>query len=619
MAASRPASRDVVIAIGVDRLPGVPHLPVLRYAEADARLIARTFGELGVPRHRIHLLTGADATFDAVGRRLAGIPRDHPDLGPGDRVWFCFSGHGVTSEEDGRTHLLVHDTATDAHGMPWSSVTVEQVVNVLPDATRADRVLVLDACRQGVGPRSRSGRIDLAGIPGELRSGLAVFSGCGEGDISFESPGRRLGVFTAAFADVLISADRPATVEELEYRLLSAVTEASMALGPTYYQRPSLRTEPHWQASAMLLLPHLLDAADIQRLREDAVELPEPASTALWRALDRLESEGAGKPGVRGGSSASGSGGSGHGDEGRSGAAAFGEAGGGEDGQSDRSSGGRSGAGSRGGDEGGPSAPSRTVPGRTRRGARGTVRSATTLELRPLRDALRGVRWEEADRESARLLMRAAGADPDRVGNLMIRPEQAPLLRHADLAAIDELWMRYSDGRFGFTPQLRRLHNARGDIAHFADLVGWRDGRWILYAEAQWSSAAPPGHLPILGPVGGVAPPWRMSYGRQLAAPWQLAGGVAYRALGYHRDRSAMARATADIPVDETFGWPAYNRLAAITMADVLASAARGRLRPLAAVYQEAPLRRLATSYTSLLSVVWCTTRVPLLHHYASA
>ncbi|MET9134976.1 GUN4 domain-containing protein [Streptomyces antibioticus] len=550
-------SRDVVLAVGVNRLPRLPQMARLWYAEADAVALARTFHGLGVPEDRIQTLTGPQATFDGIGLHLAGIRRRYPDLGPQDRVWFCFSGHGITGA-DGRTHLLVHDTGGDLRKVPHRSVTVEQVVNVLPDASAADRILLLDACRNEVSPQGKSGvRGPVAGLNAFRLGrfpGLAVFSGCGESGVSFEHPHRELGVFTAALTDILGGDERPLNVEELEDRLLTVVPRESRTLKPPCYQQPSLRTEPYWQAPSILLFPHLLTDADIRTLRRRARSLPPAGAAALWRRLSQLDPDDA---------------------EAAASHAHF--------------------------------SPLATT---------GAARGGSGLALDGLEDLLGSRRWQDADRETARLLMLAVGRDPDRVGNHMITTGDVSELRHADLAAVNELWMRYSDGRFGFTPQLQRLHAAQGDIARFADLVGWRNGRWILYPEAQWRSGAPAGHLPIIGPIGGIKPDWPLSYGRQAMTALTGLGRAAYRTARYHRHPSAVDRATAEVTVDESFDWRQYNRLAVIGLEHGWSSAVHGRLKPLTAVYDEAPLRRFATNYTSLLSVAWAVNRVRLLRHY---
>ena len=74
-----------------------------------------------------------------------------------------------------------------------------------------------------------------------------------------------------------------------------------------------------------------------------------------------------------------------------------------------------------------------------------------------------------------------------------------------DLRTIDQLWVKYSGGRFGFSVQAKiyrelggtRQYNERVWTA-FGDRVGWRVGinSWIYYGCVTFDLKAPLGHLP---------------------------------------------------------------------------------------------------------------------------
>lgn len=236
-------------------------------------------------------------------------------------------------------------------------------------------------------------------------------------------------------------------------------------------------------------------------------------------------------------------------------------------------------------------------------------RVSRRLDLQVLDDLLSTRRWEEADRESARMLYAAAGGDPDTSRAHLIRYDQIDDIAPEDLDAIDRLWRHYSDGRFGLTAQLNALRQAQGDLRAFAREIGWYTDRWIFYAEARFKTSAPVGHLPILGPVGGVRPPWRFRYLRDgtmgvLRMPVEL--------TKYLSDRETVQR-VHDRPVDESLGWTEYSRMVSHATFEVVADAFKGRARTLRKLYTEAPARRMVSYYTQLISVVWAITRVRLL------
>jgi hypothetical protein len=73
-----------------------------------------------------------------------------------------------------------------------------------------------------------------------------------------------------------------------------------------------------------------------------------------------------------------------------------------------------------------------------------------------------------------------------------------------DLRTIDQLWVKYSGGRFGFSVQAKiyrelggtRQYNERVWTA-FGDRVGWRVNKsWIYYQDVTFDIKAPLGHLP---------------------------------------------------------------------------------------------------------------------------
>jgi hypothetical protein len=79
-----------------------------------------------------------------------------------------------------------------------------------------------------------------------------------------------------------------------------------------------------------------------------------------------------------------------------------------------------------------------------------------------------------------------------------------------DLRTIDQLWVKYSGGRFGFSVQAKiyrelggtRQYNERVWQA-FGDRVGWiLNKSWIYYRDVTFDLKAPLGHLPI-GVYGG--------------------------------------------------------------------------------------------------------------------
>jgi hypothetical protein len=72
-----------------------------------------------------------------------------------------------------------------------------------------------------------------------------------------------------------------------------------------------------------------------------------------------------------------------------------------------------------------------------------------------------------------------------------------------ELRIIDQLWVKYSNGRFGFSIQKQIWQSLSGNIdmvsdgPRFGERVGWYiDHRWLASYELTFSLSAPVGHLP---------------------------------------------------------------------------------------------------------------------------
>ncbi|MGF1569367.1 MAG: GUN4 domain-containing protein [Nodosilinea sp.] len=129
----------------------------------------------------------------------------------------------------------------------------------------------------------------------------------------------------------------------------------------------------------------------------------------------------------------------------------------------------------------------------------GTIQSALGVDYSRLRQLLWNKAWKEADEETEAVMLKAL-----RPNNLEPLDRDALLqLPCVDLLTIDQLWSRYSGGRFGFQAQ-HQIFAQQVDRrpADFLRALGWQDGPVGLtgglkpYQKLQFSAGAPPGHLP---------------------------------------------------------------------------------------------------------------------------
>ena len=111
-------------------------------------------------------------------------------------------------------------------------------------------------------------------------------------------------------------------------------------------------------------------------------------------------------------------------------------------------------------------------------------------------------KWQEADKETTKVMLQVAGREKE--GYLDVQSiDNFPC---EDLRAIDRLWVKYSQGRFGFSVQKRIYQSLGGTRKYnsevwekFGDRVGWREGdRWLYYNDLTFNLTAKEGHLPVL-------------------------------------------------------------------------------------------------------------------------
>ena len=101
--------------------------------------------------------------------------------------------------------------------------------------------------------------------------------------------------------------------------------------------------------------------------------------------------------------------------------------------------------------------------------------------------------WEEADQETWWVLCQALGHRR----SCYLSPQDLKKLPCQDLRTIDALWVKYSQGRFGFSVQTRIYEEVEGDYSQFCDRLGWLTYHPHHPAMGfRFDRSAPIGHLP---------------------------------------------------------------------------------------------------------------------------
>jgi hypothetical protein len=125
-----------------------------------------------------------------------------------------------------------------------------------------------------------------------------------------------------------------------------------------------------------------------------------------------------------------------------------------------------------------------------------------------LEELLKSGKWEEADRETDRVMLEVAGQTER--GYLM--PDDLKNFPCEDLLTIDKLWVEASNGHFGFSVQKNIWQECGSPMSsgknwdRFCDRVGWKvKGKYVGYDDLRKNpSLSPAGELPRMEGEGRI-------------------------------------------------------------------------------------------------------------------
>jgi hypothetical protein len=117
-----------------------------------------------------------------------------------------------------------------------------------------------------------------------------------------------------------------------------------------------------------------------------------------------------------------------------------------------------------------------------------------------LESLLKAQDFREADEETDKVMLAVANRESEGY----LETEDAEKFPCKELRSIDQLWLKYSRGKFGISVQQQIYQSLGGTWESMGDRVGWRQGgSWLSYSDLNFSQTAPLGHLPFLSQVSG--------------------------------------------------------------------------------------------------------------------
>jgi uncharacterized caspase-like protein len=390
--------------------------------------------------------------------RLLEVTFKEQFMGDGDNFWFFFSGHGT--RENGIDYLIPCDAFPE--NIQKSGIAVNYIIQRLKRCGADNIVLILDACREQGNDSSKS----IQGVGKQTeenarQNGVISIRSCSEHEYSWELEELKQGAFTHALLEGLRSKGRKATVERLNEYLKSTVPQLVQHKGR---QTPNVMADPI-EKSHLILIPKYATKVDISTLKNDAykaqVNRDFQQAERLWirvletgvdmdavLALQKIAIEKAGQPEIP------------------------------------------------------IPPPNPPIPNQSEPEIE--LKSEVGVDYSKLKKLLSQGKWKEADEETARVMLKAA--KEEHKGSLDSGDiKKVPC---ADLRTIDQLWVKYSNGKFGFSVQKKIYIECGGKLDakfleneimyQFSQRVGWQVNReWISYENLTFDASAPSGHLPV--------------------------------------------------------------------------------------------------------------------------
>jgi hypothetical protein len=132
------------------------------------------------------------------------------------------------------------------------------------------------------------------------------------------------------------------------------------------------------------------------------------------------------------------------------------------------------------------------------------LKSDAGVDYQELQQLLADRQWQAADKLTNLKLCELAG--PVALQRQWLYFTDINSLPLTDLKLIDQLWLIYSEGKFGFSVQRDLWVALKKDWDRLWPKIGWKEGNnWTRYPSSfTWNLNAPRGHLPLSNQLRGV-------------------------------------------------------------------------------------------------------------------
>lgn len=139
------------------------------------------------------------------------------------------------------------------------------------------------------------------------------------------------------------------------------------------------------------------------------------------------------------------------------------------------------------------------------------LKTTMDVDFMPLATALMNKDFKEADQITRDLLIYIAG--PEARKRKFVYWTEVQSIPKEDLSTIERLWLKYTDGKQGYSVQKKIWRVQKGNFENFCKKIGWnivdeeleRKRRWFGNDEFIYDlKKAPKGHLPLTSALRGT-------------------------------------------------------------------------------------------------------------------
>lgn len=467
------------------------------------------FTDNSPPIHDAGKPFNSQPTYGAL-KRFLRVRFNNEFLSPGDNFWFFYSGHGMRFND--RDYLMPTDADPHPDGVEDTAIPLYFVTERLRRCGADNVILLLDACRSQESSKGLS-------IGEEKQKGVITIASCSPNERSYEIEDERIkqGAFTYALLESLrIQGEgNCATVERLYNRLHYRVADINRQFRKPR-QTPYAIVEPATKYH-LILLEKQANLSDIVILKNDAyraeVEKNIELARQLWIRVN-MAASGSDMEAIN----------------------AIGRLSNSTDYSKPDNN---SSFNDRGKKSSSPKVAKnkliKTLPyvsllfsliftgilvaiigsilekhiNIQTKQQQEKINNITTqkhnnVDYSMLENLLKKEQWKKADEETLNTMEKVSNKEK----GISLDVESIKNFPCSELRKIDELWLKYSNNKFGFSVQKEIYESLGGTEKYkdevwieFGDKVGWRKlGTWLKYNELTFNINTPyMGHLPAFG------------------------------------------------------------------------------------------------------------------------